>query len=124
MKPAENGENNNAETFPSSKSSRAEGDSHSRAVEMDDLSSLTAYSEHIERNNYLDSDRDDASDKPTSYKKDTTASSKTLRSYTREEEAAVIKTFDRRLVLFIALLYMLSFLDRSSALLLLPWYCC
>ena len=34
--------------------------------------------------------------------------------YTSGEERRVIKKFDRRLVLFIALLYMLSFLDRSS----------
>lgn len=34
--------------------------------------------------------------------------------YTPDEERAVIKKFDRRLVLFVALLYMLSFLDRSS----------
>lgn len=35
-------------------------------------------------------------------------------AFTPEEERAVIKKFDRRLVLFMALLYMLSFLDRSS----------
>lgn len=34
--------------------------------------------------------------------------------YTPDEEERVIKIFDRRLVLFVALLYMLSFLDRSS----------
>lgn len=34
--------------------------------------------------------------------------------YTPEEERTVVKKFDRRLVLFVALLYMLSFLDRSS----------
>ncbi|KAM0283089.1 hypothetical protein ACHAQH_002692 [Verticillium albo-atrum] len=34
--------------------------------------------------------------------------------YTPDEEAAVVKNFDRRLVLFVALLYMLSFLDRSN----------
>jgi hypothetical protein len=34
--------------------------------------------------------------------------------YTPEEERAVVRKFDRRLVLFVALLYMLSFLDRSS----------
>ena len=34
--------------------------------------------------------------------------------YTPDEEKAVVKKFDRRLVLFVALLYMLSFLDRSS----------
>jgi hypothetical protein len=34
--------------------------------------------------------------------------------YTPDEEATVRRKFDRRLVLFVALLYMLSFLDRSS----------
>ncbi|EFX04014.1 major facilitator superfamily transporter [Grosmannia clavigera kw1407] len=35
-------------------------------------------------------------------------------AYTAEEERAVVRKFDRRLVLFVALLYMLSFLDRSN----------
>lgn len=35
-------------------------------------------------------------------------------TYTAEEERAVVDKFDRRLVLFVAFLYMLSFLDRSS----------
>lgn len=35
--------------------------------------------------------------------------------YTAEEEQDVVRKFDRRLVIFVALLYMLSFLDRSSA---------
>ncbi len=34
--------------------------------------------------------------------------------YSPIEERAVIRKLDRRLVLFVALLYMLSFLDRSS----------
>ncbi len=34
--------------------------------------------------------------------------------YSPEEERAVVRKFDRRLVLFMALLYMLSFLDRSN----------
>lgn len=34
--------------------------------------------------------------------------------YTPDEEAAVRHKFDRKLVIFVALLYMLSFLDRSS----------
>lgn len=34
--------------------------------------------------------------------------------YTPDEEKIVVKKFDRKLVLFVALLYMLSFLDRSS----------
>lgn len=36
--------------------------------------------------------------------------------YTADEERAVVRKFDRRLVLFVALLYLLSFLDRSSEL--------
>jgi hypothetical protein len=36
-------------------------------------------------------------------------------AYTAEEERAVVDKFDRRLVLFVAFLYMLSFLDRSSS---------
>jgi hypothetical protein len=39
--------------------------------------------------------------------------------YTPDEELAVRRKFDRKLVLFVALLYMLSFLDRSSLSLLL-----
>jgi hypothetical protein len=34
--------------------------------------------------------------------------------YTPDEERAIVKKFDKNLVLFVALLYMLSFLDRSS----------
>lgn len=34
--------------------------------------------------------------------------------YTEDEEKEIVKKLDRRLVLFLALLYMLSFLDRSS----------
>lgn len=34
--------------------------------------------------------------------------------YTPDEERAVVRKFDRKLVVFVALLYMLSFLDRSS----------
>lgn len=34
--------------------------------------------------------------------------------YTPDEDRSVLKNLDRRLVLFMALLYCLSFLDRSS----------
>lgn len=34
--------------------------------------------------------------------------------YTPDEEQAVLRKLDRRLVLFMALMYLLSFLDRSS----------
>lgn len=46
-------------------------------------------------------------------------SAETTRSYqlyTPDEERAVVRKFDRRLVAFVAFLYMLSFLDRSSTL--------
>lgn len=46
----------------------------------------------------------------------------TFTLFTPDEEAAVLKKFDRRLVLFIALLYMLSFLDRSSGYISLLWF--
>lgn len=39
--------------------------------------------------------------------------------YTPDEDLAVRKKFDRKLVLFVALLFMLSFLDRSS---MTPFY--
>ena len=34
--------------------------------------------------------------------------------YTAEEERSVVRKFDKKLVVFLAVLYMLSFLDRSS----------
>ncbi|KAI3402191.1 hypothetical protein diail_120 [Diaporthe ilicicola] len=40
--------------------------------------------------------------------------SRNVFTYTAEEERAVVDKFDRRLVLFVAFLYMLSFLDRSN----------
>lgn len=36
------------------------------------------------------------------------------KEYTEDEDSAVVKKFDRRLVIFLAFLYLLSFLDRSS----------
>lgn len=38
------------------------------------------------------------------------------KNYADDEEKAVIQKFDRKLVLFLAFLYLLSFLDRSSML--------
>ncbi|KAI4170757.1 MAG: hypothetical protein LQ343_004719 [Gyalolechia ehrenbergii] len=45
---------------------------------------------------------------------DQASSSQQSLHYTSSEEKAVVKKFDRRLVLFIACLYMLGFLDRSN----------
>ena len=77
------------------------------------------------RSKYLDSAFDpdfedshsDDEEKFTSLPRSRRASTSTLHSfmlYTPDEERSVIRKFDRRLVLFVALLYMLSFLDRSS----------
>ena len=49
-------------------------------------------------------------------RRESNATDQTFMLYTPDEERSVIHRFDRRLVLFVALLYMLSFLDRSSTL--------
>lgn len=59
----------------------------------------------------------DEEEKGPNFLRSRRASASTLQSfmlYTPDEERSVIRKFDRRLVLFVALLYMLSFLDRSS----------
>lgn len=59
----------------------------------------------------------DEEEKSQSFYRSHRASTSTLQSfilYTPDEERSVIRKFDRWLVLFVALLYMLSFLDRSS----------
>ena len=48
------------------------------------------------------------------HREDTEDSADEGKSYAVEEEKAVVRKLDRHLVLFIAFLYMLSFLDRSS----------
>jgi hypothetical protein len=49
-------------------------------------------------------------------RRDSSASSvASFQLYTPDEEDAVRRKFDRKLVVFVALLYMLSFLDRSSS---------
>ena len=63
-------------------------------------------------------DEDDSEEEDGGYARRRKASISTVQSYqlyTPDEERAVVKKFDRKLVLFVALLYMLSFLDRSSA---------
>ncbi|KAK0715650.1 major facilitator superfamily domain-containing protein [Lasiosphaeris hirsuta] len=43
-----------------------------------------------------------------------TSTAASFQLYTPDEEKAVVRKFDKRLVVFLALLYMLSFLDRSN----------
>ncbi|MBE7181624.1 MAG: MFS transporter, partial [Terriglobus roseus] len=63
-------------------------------------------------------DSDDDGDKPGSSTSPTPYKPKRVstfsKAYTPAEETAVLRKLDRRLVLFLALLYLLSFLDRSN----------
>lgn len=63
------------------------------------------------------SEEDDEDDHEPTRRRRRRASASTVQSYqlyTPDEERAVVRKFDRKLVLFVALLYMLSFLDRSN----------
>lgn len=53
-------------------------------------------------------------DTPFTKRRGSASTTQSFMLYTPDEERAVIKKFDRRLVSFVSLLYMLSFLDRSS----------
>ena len=57
-----------------------------------------------------DSDKEDVQRAARRIKRANTLS----KDFTEEEGQAVVKKLDRRLVLFLAFLYLLSFLDRSS----------
>lgn len=87
-------------------------------TEDEDGLEMTELSSH--RLSYSDPDtEDDGSDDrgQTFYDKARRGSASTTQSfmlYTPDEERRVKQKFDRHLVLFVALLYMLSFLDRSS----------
>lgn len=59
-----------------------------------------------------DSDNDE--DHSPKARRESASTTQSFMLYTPDEERAVVKKFDRRLVLFVAFLYMLSFLDRSS----------
>jgi len=55
-----------------------------------------------------------ADDGPRDGRRGSVSTIHSFQLYTPDEEAVVVRKFDRRLVLFVAMLYMLSFLDRSS----------
>lgn len=74
-------------------------------LEMFELQTLSKQPEKVMEDLDLDDDDDDESENSII---------PTFTLFTPDEEAAILRKFDRRLVLFIALLYMLSFLDRSS----------
>jgi hypothetical protein len=56
----------------------------------------------------------DEDEEPLFGRRGSISTTHSYRLYTPDEERAIVKKFDRKLVCFVALLYMLSFLDRSS----------
>ena len=62
----------------------------------------------------LEEDEEEEDDTPFTRRQGSASTTQSFMLYTPDEERAVIKKFDRRLVSFVSLLYMLSFLDRSS----------
>jgi len=88
----------------------------SEVYELKDRCELSRPAEAGGSSSSSDEDKEDAQGSRISRRRrrasTSTAASFTL--YTPDEERAVVRKFDRKLVVFVALLYMLSFLDRSS----------
>jgi hypothetical protein len=62
----------------------------------------------------VEDDTDDEDEHESRRRRASISTVQSYQLYTPDEERAVVKKFDQKLVLFVALLYMLSFLDRSS----------
>ena len=62
----------------------------------------------------MDSDEDSYRDETRRRRRGSFSTVQSYQLYTPDEERTVVRKFDRKLVVFVALLYMLSFLDRSS----------
>lgn len=83
--------------------------------EMEDLTKSSGYSRQVDAASHYDVDDDESEQESfTGDCKESDSTHESFTLYTPEEERSVIKTFDRRIALFVALLYMLNFLDRSS----------
>jgi hypothetical protein len=61
-----------------------------------------------------DEDEDEDEGEGQHHSRISTDSAKSYELYTPDEDRAVVRKLDRRLVVFLAGVYMLSFLDRSS----------
>ncbi len=66
------------------------------------------------RDDGYESEEEDAESTRARRRRASVSTTASFQLYTPDEEQAVVRKFDRRLVMFVALLYMLSFLDRSS----------
>lgn len=89
------------------------------ALEMDDLQASKSVKPRQGSGAASSCDFDDEGSEPESFQvhqRDGDLIDPSFIPYTPDEERSVIKAFDRRLALFVAFLYMLSFLDRSSML--------
>ncbi|KAF7882201.1 hypothetical protein EAF00_011717 [Botryotinia globosa] len=67
----------------------------------------------LDLDNEMDSDENVYRDE-TSQRRGSFSTVQSYQLYTPDEERTVVRKFDRKLVVFVALLYMLSFLDRSN----------
>lgn len=76
--------------------------------------------DYDDRLDYEDEAYTDTPGRPYVEEEDVGIESYSSKSFTPEEEARVVKKFDRRLTLLMAFLYMLSFLDRSSEFVIYP----
>ncbi|KAI9713436.1 MAG: hypothetical protein M1820_000818 [Bogoriella megaspora] len=87
-----------------------------QSFKMKELHSPIQNSTDREEDKYSGSEKDDDDEggSPRRYGRRRRESAQSFELYTPDEEKAVVRKLDRRLVLFMALLYMLSFLDRSN----------
>lgn len=95
-----------------------------RAVGDDDVVELRRLHHHQHHHHRRDGDDDDPellhdfsdseSDQEKRFVSPRNRAGTLSKEYTREEEAAVVRKLDRKLVIFLGFLYMLSFLDRSN----------
>lgn len=75
---------------------------------------LTPRSSSRERDDHDDDGRWEPEERPRMSRRPSASTVASFQLYTPDEEQAVKRKFDRKLVVFVALLFMLSFLDRSS----------
>lgn len=67
-----------------------------------------------EEDDDADEDDDEFVSRVRSSRRLSSSTAASFQLYTPDEEQAVVRKFDRRLVLFLSVCYMMSFLDRSS----------
>ncbi|KAK0641567.1 major facilitator superfamily domain-containing protein [Cercophora newfieldiana] len=96
----------------------AEGEGEGEAYELEERGLLREdeKEEEEEEGGGFDEDEDAVDDvrRRGRRRRDSVSTAASYQLYTPDEEKAVVRKFDRRLVVFVAVLYMLSFLDRSN----------